>query len=146
MFGVFRLRFGRDNPTAPPLLRLPLPIRHRRSRCVRGTPKERFICLRRAPSISRSPPSDLSFRFDSLPCFPPGSPEYHRPRRRGSAGRPAGSPRRSDYFGSCYVLRSLFTTIAKRLIAFRGYDLLGGFGINVANNLDFDMPDMLLLN
>lgn len=80
MFRVFRLRSGRDSPTPPFPLCLPLSSSLLLMMCPRNAERD-FISLHRAPSISpfsslsfSLAQSDLSFRFDSR-TFPQG---YHR--------------------------------------------------------------------
>lgn len=127
MFGVFRLRSGRDSPTPPPfsvllllfflLLRprsaLPLPF----ALAAYDVPVERrkrfYFPPSRFPSTS---PHRQIFHLDLIPVLSPGGITVARDSPWASLRR------RSDRFGSCYAFCGLFTTFVKNCTAFRGYE------------------------
>lgn len=115
MFRVFRLRSGRDSPTPPLPLCLPLSSPLLLMMCPRNAERD-FISLHRAPS--HFPLSICLF----LSLFLSHNQIFHLDLILVLSLRDTIGPRdlpkfsthqRSDHFGSCYVFSSLFTTIVK---------------------------------
>lgn len=127
MFGVFRLRSGRDSPTPPPfsvllllfflLLRprsaLPLPFALAAYDVSVERRKRFYFPPSRFPSTS---PRRQIFHLDLIPVLSPGGITVARDSPWASLRR------RSDRFGSCYAFCGLFTTFVKNCTAFRGYE------------------------